>query len=308
MYYITRFGSYNFLTRSGNFADFVGSGGSFPSVVRTPDGFYDFRLDTRAPLDLTTITARKLIYAPDPGCVTSAANVYRDLRALRGQRLRLFRTWKDTPFTQEWCWARLENVDAVEEIHGNKSPLFALSDLAFTQLTPYWYGQGWGDTDYTIIPYYEGQTLSTSAAATAVFLQLTSLGTTTHQITNRGNRDVLWVEADMVNGELSASNYTIQVRNVTDAAKAHGWIYDATSATGVQIAAGETVTVHGGKKTVTKAIAGPATVNVFSEFLRVGVNEQWLVLYPGVNDIEVTIAGPGTVDLEILLNYFDAWD
>lgn len=306
MYYITRFGSYNFLTRSGNFADFVGSGGSFPSATRTADGWFDFRLDTRAPLDLTTLTARKLIYAPDPGCVSSAADVFRDLRALRGERLRLFRTWKDQPFTQEWCWARLENFDGVEEVRGNKSPLFVLSDLAFTQLTPYWYGQGWGDTDYTLIPYYEGQTLSTSAAA--VQFDILATGTTTHQIENRGNRDVLFVEWDLVNGAISATDYTIRVRNTTVAAKTHGWHYDATTLTGNPIGSGESVTIHGGNRTVIETAAGPVLNNTFNEFTRVGVNEQWLVLYPGINDIEVTVAGAGTVDLEIMPNYFDAWD
>lgn len=307
MYYYTRFGSYNFLTRTGNPVDGIGSGRSFPSVTRTADAWFDYRLDTRAPLDLKTITARKLVYASE--CATSAADVYRDLLAKRGKRDRLFRTWKDTPFQQEWAWARLEDFDAVEAVHASDSRLFALSDLVFTQLTPYWYGQGWGDVDYTLIPWYEGQELTTSAAAGQVTFTLGALGTTVHtNVANRGNRDVLAVEVDLISTHMVATDYTIRVRNITDADRIHGWIYDATTATGRPIDAGEFVTVHGGKRTVIEKAAGPTFNNVFSEFLRTGINEQWLTLYPGKNSIEITLAGAGSVDLEVALNYFDAWD
>ena len=305
MYYITRFGSYNFLQNTGNFVDSVASGGSFPSLTRTPDAWYDFRHETQAPRDISQIQLRKLVYAAP--CATSAANVYRDLLAKRGKRDRLFRTWKDTPFSQEWVWARLDNIGGVEAIHANNARLFTLSDIALTMVSPYWYGQGWGDLEYSTIPYYEGQTLSASQAASDVTFNFGATGTQNVQITNRGNRDVLAVEVDLINGAVSASNYTIAITNTTDADKEHGWSYDATSGTGNPIGSGAFVTVNGGNRTV-REDTGPTVVSTYSEFTRIGANEQFLVLYPGVNDIEIVVTGIGTVDLDVVFNYFDAWE
>jgi hypothetical protein len=306
MYYLTRFGTYNFLSTTGNPVDFTGSGPSFPSTVRTPDSWFDFRLEQRAPADLNTITSQKLVYASP--CAASAADVYRDLLAMRGKRQRLFRTWKDEPFTQEWCWARLESWPAVEEVHASKSRLFALTDLAFTKLTPYWYGQGWGDLDYTVIPYYEGQTMIPSQAAADALFTIGGAGTTTHTLTNRGNRDVLWTEVDLINHDIAATNYTLQVRNITDTDLSHGWSYDARTTGGNPIGSGAYVTIDGGRRTVIEYPVG-SPVNTFSEFARVGVNEQWLVLYPGANTIEIvcTVSG-GNVNLDVQFNYWDAWD
>lgn len=306
MYYITRFGTYNFLTRGGNPVDTVASGGSYPSTVRTPDGWYDFRHDSRAPRDLTTITTRKLIYAPN--CVSAAADVYRELRALRGTRARLFRTWKDTPLRQEWTWARLEDFDGVEEIRAGSSQLFTVTDIAFTQISPYWYGQGWGATDYTEVPFYEGQELTASQAAADALISVGALGTTTKTIHNRGNRDVLDVRVDLINLSISATNYTVRVRNITDTDKSHGWIYDATSGSGNPIGSGAYVRVHGGRRTALEYAAGPTVTNTFAEFTRVGANEQWLALYPGDNTIEVQTAGAGAIDLDVQLSYHDAWE
>lgn len=306
MYYFTRFGDYNFLQSTGNPTDSVASGGSFPSVTRTPDSWFDFRHNTQAPRDISQIPIRKVVYAPN--CVTVAADVYRNLRAQRGKRDRLFRTWKDTPFRQEWAWARLESFDGVEQIQAGTSPLFVVTDMVFTMVSPYWYGQGWGDTNYTQISYYQGSELTVSQAASDVTFNVAAAGAATYQITNRGNRDVLAVEVDLINQAISASNYTIQVTNVTDAAKVHGWEYDATSGTGNPIASGGVVTVNGGNRTV-REDTGAMVINTYNEFTRVGANEQFLVLYPGENDVRIsaTVAG-GSIDLDVVLNYFDAWE
>lgn len=306
MYYITRFGDYNFLDTAGNYVDSVASGGSFPSVTRTPDAWYDFRHSTQAPRTISQIPLRKVVYAA--ACETSAADVYRDLLAKRGRRERLFRTWKDDPFTQEWTWARLEDIGGVEAIRAKNSRLFVLSDIAMTMVSPYWYGQGWGDTDYTVIPYYEGQTLSASQAAADATYSAAATGTGTINLTNRGNRDVLAVEVDLINFALSASNYTVQVRNITDTPSIHGWIYDATSGTGNTIGSGAFVTVNGGNRTVRETAAGPVVTSTYNELTRLGANEQFLVLYPGVNTIQVVVTGVGTVNLGVVFNYFDAWE
>ena len=305
MYYITRFGSYNFLDSAGNYVDSVASGGSFPSLTRVPDAWYDFRHETQAPRDISQIPLRKMVYASP--CITNAAAVYRDLRAKRGTRDRLFRTWKDEPFSQEWVWARLDDIGGVESARANSSRLFVVSDLAFTMVSPYWYGQGWGDTDYTVIPYYEGQTLTAAQAASDVTFNFGAAGTQNIQLTNRGNRDVLAVEVDLINGAVSASNYTITITNTTDASKEHGWSYDATSGTGNPIGSGAFVTVNGGNRTVREDM-GLGVVSTYAELTRIGANEQFLVLYPGVNDIEIVVAGSGTIDLDVVFNYFDAWE
>jgi len=302
MYYITRFGSYNFLDTAGNYVDSVASGGSFPSLTRTPDAWYDFRHETQAPRDISQIPLRKLVYAAP--CATSAADVYRDLLAKRGRRDRLFRTWKDTPFTQEWVWARLDNIGGVEAIRATSSRLFTLSDITLTMVSPYWYGQGWGDLDYSTIPYYEGQTLSAGEAASLVTYNVGATGTGTINLLNRGNRDVLAVEVDLINIAVPSTNCTFEVTNITDLDKVHGWIYDATSGSGDPIPSGAYVTVNGGNRTVRKN----GTVSTYNEFTRVGANEQFLVLYPGTNEIEITVTGIGSLNLDMVFNYFDAWE
>jgi len=308
MYYITRFGDYNFLDTAGNYVDSVASGGSFPSLTRTPDSWYDFRHETQAPRDISQIPLRKLVYAAP--CAMSAANVYRDLLAKRGKRDRLFRTWKDTPFTQEWVWARLDTIGGVEAIHASSSRLFTLSDVSMTMVSPYWNGQGWGDTDYTIIPYYEGQTLSASQAAADVTFNIGGAGTTNIQLLNRGNREVWAVETDLINGAVSSSNYLVSITNRTDLDKLHGWSYDARTATGNPIGGGAFVTVNGGNRTV-REDTGIGVTGTYSEFARIGANEQFLVLYPGLNDIRIVVTaggGGGTIDLDVVFNYFDAWE
>jgi len=302
MYYITRFGSYNFLDTAGNYVDSVASGGSFPSLTHTPDAWYDFRHETQAPRDISQIPLRKLVYAAP--CATSAADVYRDLLAKRGRRDRLFRTWKDTPFTQEWVWARLDNIGGVEAIRATSSHLFTLSDIVLTMVSPYWYGQGWGDLDYSTIPYYEGQTLSAGEAASLVTYNVGATGTGTINLLNRGNRDVLAVEVDLINLAVPSTNCTFEVTNITDLDKVHGWIYDATSGSGDPIPSGAYVTVNGGNRTVRKN----GTVSTYNEFTRVGANEQFLVLYPGTNEIEITVTGIGSLNLDMVFNYFDAWE
>lgn len=302
MYYITRFGSYNFLDGTGNFVDSVASGGSYPSLTRTPDSWYDFRHDTQAPRDISPLPLRKVVYSSL--CATNAADVYRDLLAKRGRRDRVFRTWKDQPFRQEWMWARLEDIGGVENVKANNSRLFVLSDINIIMVSPYWYGQGWGDVDYTVIPYYEGQTLTVGQAASDVTFTIGATGTQTVQLLNRGNRDVLAVEVDMINLAIPSTNCTIEITNTTDVDKVHGWEYDATSGTGDPIPSGAYVTVNGGNRTVRKN----GTTPIYREFTRVGANEQFLTLYPGVNDIEIAVTGVGSLNLDIVFNYFDAWE
>lgn len=307
MYYINRFGDYNFLQSTGNPTDSVASGGSFPSVTRTPDSWYNFRHATPAPRDISQIPIRKVVYAPN--CVTAPADVYRDLRAKRGQLDRLFRTWKDTPFRQEWIWARLESFDGVEQIRAGSSPLFTVADMVFTAVGPYWYGQGWGGTDYTVVPFYQGSELTVSQAGADVTFAFGGAGSGVEQVLNRGNRNVLGVEVDLINLAVGASNYTVEVQNVTSALTAHGWRYDGTSATGNPIGGGAFVTVNGVNRTVRKYTSPTTYVNTYNELTRLGANEQFLVLYPGVNDIYIEVAvTSGSVNLLVMLNYFDAWE
>lgn len=219
---------------------------------------------------------------------TSLANLRTQvdaLRALRGQRLRLYRQALDDT-SYHWCWARLDYIDI------NTTPTEHYAVIQPMSLTfvvqSMWYGAAHGGT-WTLD---SGEYLDTGLYLdeSEEYTLTSSPGTCT--INNAGNVNqpnaIITITA---NGGSAIDSVNVAISGTVD------WTY------GGSVAAGNALTINCGGYSVKNN--GTADYDNFS-LGSAHALARWFQIAPGDNDVVVTYTGGGTA-VTVLFEYSDGW-
>lgn len=289
MFRYTRFGD-TYLT-GGNDKGDVGTGDSFPSLSETTDGFIDYRGGGDSPESTQTIDVGRVLTGDG---IIEFADGFRALRALRGKRARLWRTWFDNE-TQEWRTAKLKKVSAPRDIDdGNTQEVIMRFEA--TGLT--WNGAPWGKYAYPMpdFPTVSNDLFDYDFVADA----------------RRKNEFILTVGDDIT--VINEGNVTVReaiidiaVVAVTNPITHIEIINHNTGLSGFSLAtgisAGQTVRIDTGRKTVKRIL--PTVADLYSVFDFIGANEDWLPLVPGDNKLDIGLFG-FVGQAKVTISYYDA--
>ena len=284
MFTYTRFGTV--YLPNGNNSEDVGTGGVNSGIVRTTDGFFDFRGTAPAPPRPFAIAVARMLTGQD---VIEFGDVYRELRAQEGTKARLWRTWLDNE-AQEWRTATLLKIDSNRDMEdGDTLPVTMRYEVA--GLT--WNGAPWGKYAYpaTSNDLFDPEFVADSRRANVFNISASPTVTAV----NAGNAMVREVVVDIAVSLVTTPMTKFQIRNIN--AGNAGFELD------IPITAGQTVRVDTGKKTVKRIL--PTAADYYYTFDQLGANELWLPLMPGANGLSVSLPSfVGTA--EMVVSYYDA--
>ena len=263
-YWITTFGS-TALSMVSAVQD-TGLGAAALGLVALPGGgVHDPYGADRAPVSLPyRLVIQADVVAADMAAMRTA--LY-GLRALHGQRARLYRTPDDGALDSEWCWARLENLRVTRR---TDNLLDQPVTLEFAVLSHPWSGAD--------------QTIDTVLDVTPKSIVCANAG-------NARVRDIVL--------SVTARTSAITVLEVV-ADTPTGWMQWAWTGT---LAVGSTLEVDCGAQTV--RVNGADDYGAWARNPLHGVAE-WLRFDPGNTTVTVERTGGGA-DTEIEIAYSDGW-
>ena len=265
-YWITRFGASTVLPTAAPDQD-IGPGPIRSSLVRLPGGgVYDTRGSDGATEAGQVISVSGIISAATAGALKTAYDL---LRALKGDRDKLYRTPDGGSANSEWMYARCVGVPT-RRMRENR--LWVPVTLFFELQEQYWHGADGSDT-ITLVN-----------------------ATTSDEITNDGNAVVtqLVITATAVTAAIS----TIVIEN-----EETGHISKITYT--AEIAIGEALVIDCGAKSVLND--GDEDFAHFAIVPATHAITEWLRLKSGANTIKITRTD-GHADNTVLLTFDDAWE
>lgn len=273
----------------GDDIDDVGTLLSFPSVVATTDGFFNFRGNDKAPPRPTVIPVRRTLTSEN--CATFG-NVYRDWRAKRGDYGRLWRTWLDDG-RREWIWARLEHIPANRILRDfDTLPVTFRFELSGTT----WNGYPWGRYAYpsSLNDDFDPEFPENVLRANSFAFSTNSVGVV---IANEGNTVARNVIVTVVIASQSSAATSLTVNNTT---LSSGFSINTT------IPVNQLWRIDGGAKTA-RNLTTDANLYPYFSYTTPATSHYFLPLAPGNNTIVVStpgFVGSGT----ITFSYYDAFE
>lgn len=285
MFLLTRFGSTLLPTRLPS-SD-AGTGESLDSIAPLPDGNkFDYWGSGQVPRGDVPITHIGKIVGTSTG---DAVAQFRALRALRGQRAKLYRTLQtEDGEAVEWCWARCLAIVAT---HERQNIRHQLVELQFKMLSPIWYGATHGYVwTFDDGEFFDDGLYFDPVADTTFPLTGTSTNIT---VPNDGNAIV---RNPIITVTAAGSNITYLRITAAD--------IDADLEFNGVIAVGQSLVIDCGAKSVKNN-----GVDAYDDFnLEVlHAAQGWMPLAPGDNDMTVQRTG-GNSSSSINFRYNDGWE
>jgi len=249
-YWITRFGASTTLPTKGP-DQMIGPGPIRSSLVRLPGGgVYDTRGSDAATQAGQIIPVSGICSAATAGALKTAYDL---LRAIKGDRDKLYRSPDGGSANSEWMYARCVGV-STRRIADNQ--LWVPITLSFELQEQYWHGADGSDTI----------TLAASPQS--------------GEITNDGNTAATQIVLTITATTAAISAITIENEET-------GHISKITYA--AEIAIGKALVIDCGAKTVLND--GANAFSSFSIITATHTRTEWLVLKPGNNTIKITKTG-----------------
>jgi hypothetical protein len=285
-YQLIQFGSLVFATNDSDISarHYIGSGASYArTFALSGGGAFNAFEGARAPIGPVSISYEAEILLrvpPDPGVTPDTIfDALSNIKALVGTVDQL---WRDPPgsLSNQFVYAKLEYIDADWD---PEASLILPFRAEFTQLSPYWNGDGHGRNSGTPLTDYK-------------FTLTSSPDTITVQ--NDGDREATGIVIDVANPALAAAITVIEIESADG-----GFHFTWTGS----LAAGETLSIDTRDRSVLKGSA-----DAYSGFAY-GANHDiayWASLPGGpATDIDVTITGGsiGSIDPTIQVSFYDAW-
>jgi len=265
-YWITRFGASTTLPTKG-VDQMIGPGPIRSSLVRLPSGgVYDTRGSDAATQAGQVISISGIVSAATAGTLKTAYDL---LRAIKGDRDKLYRSPDGGSANSEWMYARCVGAPT-RRVADNK--LWVPVTLSFELQEQYWHGADGSDTI----------TLAASPQS--------------GEITNDGNAVVTQIVLTIT--AVTAAISTIVIEN-----EETGHISKITYT--AEIAIGEALMIDCGAKSVEND--GDEDFANFAIVTATHAIPEWLRLKSGANKIKVTRTD-GHADNTVLLTFTDAWE
>lgn len=246
----------------------VGTGAAKSRLVEVVGGYWDAWGDRQAPQEPGLIT-KKFLVDLDQETIDAT---YRGLRALEGQRDRLYRIWSDG--LVEWCWARCLKITSGREARHN----LVEAIIEFERTSPTWFTNwhgGW--TLDSGVDLDSGYVLD-SADITGTL----SSGANNITCPNTGNAPVRNARITITGGT-GASLTELLFRAYALADPSFTIVYEFTWAGG--LTAGQVLVVDCGKQAITKEGVGEYAN------LTVAKKPHWLVIPAGGANLIINPSG-----------------